>query len=93
MSSPDLIRDELTRSARELGAPETVAPVLERPRDPAFGEWTTNLAMTLAKPLRRKPQDIATALIGAMDLQRAGVRRRWSSRAAVRREASGSRAG
>ena len=73
MSSPDLIRDELTRSARELGAPETVAPVLERPRDPAFGEWTTNLAMTLAKPLRRKPQDIANALIGAMDLQRAGV--------------------
>jgi arginyl-tRNA synthetase len=73
VSSPDLIRDELTRSARELGAPETVAPVLERPRDPAFGEWTTNLAMTLAKPLRRKPQEIANALIGAMDLQRAGV--------------------
>ena len=73
MTAPDLIRDELTRSARELGAPDTVAPVLERPRDPAFGEWTTNLAMTLAKPLRRKPQDIATALIGAMDLQRAGV--------------------
>jgi arginyl-tRNA synthetase len=73
MTAPDLIRDELTRSARELGAPDTVAPVLERPRDPAFGEWTTNLAMTLAKPLRRKPQDIATALIGAMDLERAGV--------------------
>jgi arginyl-tRNA synthetase len=73
MTGPDLIRDELTRSARELGAPETVAPVLERPRDPSFGEWTTNLAMTLAKPLRRKPQDIATALIGAMNLQRAGV--------------------
>ena len=73
MTAPDLIRDELTRSARELGAPDTVAPVLERPRDPAFGEWTTNLAMTLAKPLRRKPQEIATALIGAMDLQRAGV--------------------
>src|SRR5688500_8435182 len=61
------------RSARELGAPETVAPVLERPRDPAFGEWTTNLAMTLAKPLRRKPQEIATDLIGRMDLHRATV--------------------
>ena len=73
MSSPDLIREELTRSARGLGAPDSVAPVLERPRDPAFGEWTTNLAMTLAKPLRRKPQDIANALIGAMDLRRAGV--------------------
>src|SRR5687768_15418726 len=73
MTSPDVIRDELIRAARELGAPDTVAPVLERPRDPSFGEWTTNLAMTLAKPLRRKPQEIAQDLIGRMDLQRAAV--------------------
>jgi arginyl-tRNA synthetase len=73
MSAPDLIRDELTRAARTLGAPEPVAPVLERPRDPSFGEWTTNLAMTLARPLRKKPQEIATELIGLMDLARAGV--------------------
>jgi len=73
MSAPDVIRDELTRAARELGAPDGVAPVLERPRDPAFGEWTTNLAMTLARPLRKKPQEIAQALIGAMNLQRASV--------------------
>ena len=73
MTAPDLIRDELTRAARELGAPEPVAPVLERPRDPSFGEWTTNLAMTLAKPLRRKPQEIAHDLIGRMNLTRATV--------------------
>ena len=73
MSAPDLIRDELTRAARTLGAPEPVTPVLERPRDPSFGEWTTNLAMTLARPLKRKPQEIATQLIGLMDLGRAGV--------------------
>ncbi|MDF2775241.1 MAG: argS [Geminicoccaceae bacterium] len=73
MSVPDVIRDELTRAARELGASDAVSPVLERPRDPAFGEWTTNLAMTLAKPLRRKPQEIAQELIGRMDLHRAAV--------------------
>jgi arginyl-tRNA synthetase len=73
MSAPDLIRDELTRAARALGAPEPITPVLERPRDPTFGEWTTNLAMTLAKPLRRKPQDIAGDLIGRMDLSRVAV--------------------
>ena len=73
MTAPDLIRDELTRAARELGAPDSVAPVLERPRDPAFGEWTTNLAMTLAKPLKRKPQEIAHDLIGRMNLSRATV--------------------
>ena len=73
MSAPDLIRDELTRAARELGAPDTVAPVLERPRDPSFGEWTTNVAMTLAKPLKRKPQEIANDLIARMNLDRATV--------------------
>ena len=73
MSSADLIRDELTRAARELGAPDTVAPVLERPRDPSFGEWTTNVAMTLAKPLKRKPQEIALDIIGKMNLKRATV--------------------
>ena len=73
MSAPDVIRDELTRAARDLGAPQDVAPVLERPRDPSFGEWTTNLAMTLARPLRRKPQEIAQELISRMDLHRATV--------------------
>ena len=73
MTAPDLIRDELTRAARDLGAPDSVAPVLERPRDPSFGEWTTNLAMTLAKPLKRKPQEIANDLIGRMNLERATV--------------------
>ena len=73
MNAFDLIRDELTRAATAVGAPSSVEPVLERPRDPSFGDWTTNLAMTLAKPLGRKPRDLAVALIGAMDFARAGV--------------------
>src|SRR5688572_29078608 len=73
MSSAERIRADLVRSARALGAPEPVEPVLERPRDPSFGEWTTNLAMTLARPLRRKPQDIASELIAGMQLRDAGV--------------------
>ncbi|NUQ19760.1 MAG: arginine--tRNA ligase [Gemmatimonadaceae bacterium] len=73
MSSAERIRGELARAARALGAPEGVEPVLERPRDPQFGEWATNLAMTLARPLKKSPRDIANALIGAMDLGKAGV--------------------
>ncbi len=69
-----MIRAELARSAESLGAPSPVAVQLERPRDPAFGDWATNLAMTLAKTLRRKPADIAQELISRMDLNRAGVR-------------------
>ena len=38
-------RRATTRRAR------AVEPLLERPRDPSFGDWATNLAMTLAKPL------------------------------------------
>jgi arginyl-tRNA synthetase len=70
----DAIRLALSAAARELGAPETVDVILERPRDPAFGDWTTNLAMTLARHLRQKPRDIADALVGRMDLAGAGVR-------------------
>jgi arginyl-tRNA synthetase len=73
--TPDaIIRDALIQAARTLGAPDPIEPVVERPRDPAFGDWTTNLAMTLARSLRRKPQDIARDLISGIDLQGAGVR-------------------
>ena len=36
---------------------------ITRTRDPRHGDFTTNLAMRLAKPLRRKPRDIAESLV------------------------------
>ncbi len=75
MTAPDdLIRAELARSAESLGAVPPVTVLLERPRVPAFGDWATNLAMTLAKTLRRKPADIAQDLVKQLNLERAGVR-------------------
>ncbi len=79
MSTPTLtgaeaIRAALADAARAIGGPDDVEVILERPRDPAFGDWTTNLAMALARPLRRKPREIADALVGGMDLAGAGVR-------------------
>jgi arginyl-tRNA synthetase len=68
-----LIRAELIRAARAIGAPPDVDLVLERPRDPSHGDWATNLAMTLARPLKRKPADIARDLIAAMQFADAGV--------------------
>ena len=73
MSTAESIRDELARAARTLGAPDPIEPVLERPRDPQFGEWATNLAMVLARPLRKSPRDVANSLIAALDLRAAGV--------------------
>jgi arginyl-tRNA synthetase len=74
-ATTDCIRAELARAARDLGAPEAIDPVLERPRDPAHGEWATNLAMTLARPLQRKPREIAQQLIERLDVAPCGVAR------------------
>jgi len=73
MTAAEQIRAELIRAARSLGAPEDVAPLLERPREVAHGDWATNLAMVLAKPLRAKPRDIADRLRASMSLESAGV--------------------
>jgi arginyl-tRNA synthetase len=73
MNGTDLLRAELVRAARSIGAPESVEPVIERPRDPSFGDWATSLAMVLAKPLRRRPRDIAQALVERVDFVRAGI--------------------
>ena len=73
MSADGVIRAELVRAARALGVAEEVNPVMERPRDAAHGDWATNLAMTLARPLKKKPAEIAKDLIAAMNLADAGV--------------------
>jgi len=45
-------------------APPTVT--LERPRDPAHGDIACNIAMQLAKPLKKNPRELAQALVTAL---------------------------
>ncbi|WKW12039.1 arginine--tRNA ligase [Pseudogemmatithrix spongiicola] len=73
MTALEPLRDALVRAAVALGAPADTKVHLERPRDPAHGDWATNLAMTLAKPLGKKPRDIADALVATLDRKAAGV--------------------
>jgi arginyl-tRNA synthetase len=73
VSTPDTLRAEIGRAARSLGAAADFAAVVERPRDPSFGEWSTNAAMMLAKPLKLPPRDVATKLIAAMQLDAVGI--------------------
>ncbi|MFH2133645.1 MAG: arginine--tRNA ligase, partial [Pseudomonadota bacterium] len=40
--------------------------LIERPKQAAHGDYACNLAMQLAKPLRKSPRDIAKALIEAL---------------------------
>jgi arginyl-tRNA synthetase len=73
MDGTDLLRAELARAAQSLGASPDVEPIVERPRDPSFGDWATNLAMVLAKPLGRKPRELAQAIVERLDFARAGI--------------------
>jgi len=65
---------ELARVLREMGVEETIEIVLERPRNPDHGDLASNLAMALARPLRRAPRQIADELVERLDLSGAGIR-------------------
>jgi arginyl-tRNA synthetase len=65
---------ELARVLREMGVEEDIDIVLERPRNPDHGDFASNLAMALARPLRRAPRQIADELVERLDLTGAGIR-------------------
>ena len=65
----DLIRDAVAAGVQAAsdalgwGDPARGAPVeIERPAEQAHGDYSANIAMRLAKPLRRPPLEIATAI-------------------------------
>jgi len=68
------LRTELSRVLREMGVESPGEIILERPRNPEHGDFATNLAMALAKPLRKAPRQIAEEMIGRLDLGAAGIR-------------------
>ncbi len=59
---------ELFIQALQAVAPEHVGAtiLIERPKQASHGDYACNLAMQLAKPLRKSPRDIANALIAAL---------------------------
>jgi arginyl-tRNA synthetase len=74
MTDAELLRGELKRIAEELGADSAPEPLVERPRDPSFGDWTTNYAMALSRSLRTPARQLAAAMVERLDLRRAGMR-------------------
>ncbi|HEY3279417.1 MAG TPA: arginine--tRNA ligase, partial [Gemmatimonadales bacterium] len=67
MKAHDVLRAALAQAAAKLGAPAAEI-ILERPKDAAHGDVATNLALTLAKPLKAKPRDVAARLVAALEL-------------------------
>jgi arginyl-tRNA synthetase len=68
------LRREIERVLHDMGAEDAVEITLERPRNPEHGDLASNVAMALARPLRRPPRQIADELVERLDLGDAGIR-------------------
>jgi len=57
----------LQQALASVAPTATSTPIqLERPRDPAHGDFATNLAMLLAKALKKNPREIAQQLVNEL---------------------------
>ena len=62
--------DALRQVAPEAAAAGTLpAPVFEAPKQAAHGDLAVTAAMQLAKPLKKNPRELATALVAALEAQ------------------------
>ncbi len=69
MTPHDVIPEALRKAALRLGASsEAVSFTFTETRDPAHGDYATNVALTLAKQLGKKPRDVAAAIVAALEL-------------------------
>jgi arginyl-tRNA synthetase len=64
----DLTRKAVCEAIESGDLATDVVPeiVIDRPREKAFGDWSANTAMALAKPARKNPMDIAQDLAGRL---------------------------
>jgi arginyl-tRNA synthetase len=72
-----MIKDELTsavlaalkaaQAAGDLPATDLPAIAWEMPRNPEHGDWATNIALVLAKPLDLSARDVAAKLLAHLD--------------------------
>jgi len=66
---------DLLRAALAVAAPGTTIDItLERPKQTAHGDFATSVALQLARSLRRKPREIAEAIIAALPVSEDVIR-------------------
>jgi arginyl-tRNA synthetase len=64
----EVLEPALRRAAAAIGASADLPFALGPTRDPAHGDFATNLALVLAKSLGRKPREVADALVAKLEL-------------------------
>jgi arginyl-tRNA synthetase len=62
MMGPDQLAAAIRTALADAGLPDR-EPVLERPKNPDHGDWSTNVALTLAKPVGKPPREIAQMVV------------------------------
>ena len=67
-ADPKVLLSDLLKAALKSVAPDHVdtAILLERPKQASHGDFATNLALQLAKPLRRNPRELAALLLAEL---------------------------
>ncbi len=65
MITPEQLSVALRAAVAEAGLPDH-EPELERPRHREHGDWATNVAMELAKPVGAPPREIAQRIVDAL---------------------------
>jgi arginyl-tRNA synthetase len=63
-----LLREALATLPGDLCAPESIPALaqVERTRDPVHGDFASNAAMQLAKAAKRRPREVAQAIVDAL---------------------------
>ncbi|MEQ1593913.1 MAG: arginine--tRNA ligase [Casimicrobium sp.] len=57
----------LAAGLKSAGLGDAAVPALERPKQADHGDFATNIALQLAKPLGKNPREVATMLKAALD--------------------------
>ncbi len=65
----DAIKQSLKKIITEMGVVDDVEIIFEVPADPTFGDYSTNLAMRLAKSLRKNPVLIAKEIVLKLNIE------------------------
>lgn len=67
-ADPKVLLTDLIKTALKSVAPEhaDTAILLERPKQASHGDFATNVALQLAKPLKRNPRELATLLLAEL---------------------------
>ena len=76
MPSPkDTVETILAGAARQVAPGADISLRLELPRNPDHGDYATSIALQLAKPLARKPREIAEEIVhrAKADVERSGA--------------------